>query len=82
MGVRSLWSFPPLASPLDGVTVLRAELGAPRSLGGAARLRPAPRAFPWKMTVLWAVLGLGVMLLAWMSYRLSRELGKLPTTGQ
>ena len=72
----------PLASPLGGVTVLRAELGAPQSLGGTARLRPAPRTVPWKMTVLWAVLGLGVMLLAWMAYRLSRELGNRPTAGQ
>ena len=65
-----------LASLLSGVNVLRAELGAPRSLGGSERLQPAPRVFPWKMTVLWAVLAAGVMLLAGMAYRLSRELGQ------
>jgi hypothetical protein len=69
----------PLASLLNGVTVLPAVLDAPRSLGGPARLLPAPRAFPWKMIVLWTTLGAGVLLLAWMAYRLSRELGKSPT---
>jgi len=32
------------------------------------------------MTVLWLALGLGVVLLAWMAYRLSKELGS-GTTG-
>jgi len=27
------------------------------------------------MTILWLALGLGVVLLAWMTYRLSKELG-------
>jgi len=64
-----------LASLLNGVTVLRAESGAPQPLGGSARRQPAPRQFPWKVTVLWTVLGLGVVLLGYMAYRLSRELG-------
>jgi Protein of unknown function (DUF3999) len=72
----------PLAALLNGVTVLRADLGAPRSLGGPARLLPTPRAFPWKSTVLWTVLAAGVLLLACMAYRLSRELAKRPTGGQ
>ncbi len=49
-------------------------------LGGADRLRPPPRTVPWRMTVLWLALGLGVVLLAWMAYRLSKELGS-GTTG-
>jgi hypothetical protein len=65
-----------LSPLLSGVTVLRAQLDAPHSLGGSARLLPSARAFPWKLAVLWAVLGLGVVLLAWMAYRLSRELQK------
>jgi Protein of unknown function (DUF3999) len=65
-----------LSALLSGVTVLPAQLDTPHSLGGPAKLLPAPRAFPWKLSVLWAVLGLGVVLLAWMAYRLSRELGK------
>jgi uncharacterized protein DUF3999 len=65
-----------LSPLLSGVTVLRAQLDDPHSVGGSARLLPPARAFPWKLTVLWAVLGLGVALLAWMAYRLSRELQK------
>jgi hypothetical protein len=65
-----------LGSLLSGVSVLRAKPEAPQSLGGSARLLPGPRVFPWKLTILWIVLGVGVVLLAWMAYRLSRELGK------
>jgi hypothetical protein len=65
-----------LSSLLSGVAVLRARLEAPRPLGGSARLLPPPRAFPWKLAILWVVLGLAVALLAWMAYRLSRELKK------
>ncbi len=68
-----------LSSLLTGVIVLPAHAGAPQSLGGVARLLPPPRGFPWKLTVLWGVLGIGVGLLAWMAYRLSRELGRLKT---
>ena len=64
-----------LNSLLAGITVVRAELGASRSLGGERRLAAPARVVPWKMTVLWSVLVIGVLLLAWMSYRLSRELG-------
>jgi hypothetical protein len=63
-----------LSSLLSGITVLRAEPGAPASLGGTARLLPAPNPFPWRITTLWTVLGVGVVLLAWMAYRLSHEL--------
>jgi Protein of unknown function (DUF3999) len=72
----------PLAELLNGVTVLRVDLGTPRALGGPARLLAAPRAFPWRSTVLWTVLAAGVLLLAYMAYRLSRELAKRPTAGQ
>jgi hypothetical protein len=64
-----------LESLTDGVTVLAAETGRPYVLGGAERLRPGPRTVPWRMAALWTALGLGVLLLAWMAYRLSRELG-------
>jgi hypothetical protein len=56
------------------VTVQRATLGERRRLGGPARL-VEPGAFPWKRTLLWAVLALSVCLLAWMAYRLSKEQG-------
>jgi Protein of unknown function (DUF3999) len=63
---------------VKGVTVAQAETGPSYVLGGAERLRPPPRTLPWRMTVLWAALGLGVVLLAWMAYRLSKELGARP----
>src|SRR5262252_4343016 len=63
---------------LKGVSVGQAELGTPRSAGGPARLQPAPRVVPWKMVVLWSTLGVGIMLLAWMAYRLSREISRAP----
>jgi Protein of unknown function (DUF3999) len=62
-----------------GVTVLPAETGRSYLLGGAERLRPPPTTVPWRMATLWSALGLGVLLLAWMAFRLSRELGPRPT---
>jgi hypothetical protein len=63
---------------LNGVTVQQAELGTPRSAGGPARLQPAPRVVPWKMLILWSTLGLGILLLGWMAYRLSRDVSHTP----
>jgi hypothetical protein len=59
---------------LKGVAVLQAQTGPSHVLGGADRLRPPPRTVPWRMMTLWLTLGLGVLLLAWMAYRLSKEL--------
>jgi len=61
---------------LQGVSVQRAELGTPRPAGGPGRLQPAPRVVPWKMVVLWSILGVGIMVLGWMTYRLSREVSR------
>jgi hypothetical protein len=44
-------------------------------LGGSARLLPPAPPTPWKKWLLWAVLGVGVLLLAYFAWRLSRELG-------
>jgi hypothetical protein len=68
-----------LSSLLAAVTVLPAHAGAPQPLGGPARLRLARAGFQWKLTVLWGVLGIAIALLAWMAYRLSRELGRAKT---
>lgn len=57
-----------------GVQIVSATLGAERELGGVARLKPPPPPFPWKSALLWTVLAVGVALLAWMAYRLSRQL--------
>jgi len=51
----------------------RAELGVLRELGGAAAL-VAPAAFPWRSALLWAVLGLGVLVVAAMAVRLARDM--------
>lgn len=64
---------------VKGVTVIQAQAGPSYVLGGADRLRPPPRTVPWRMTILWLALGLGVVLLAWMAYRLSKELGSRAT---
>jgi len=65
-----------LAPLIKGVTVLPADTGPTYMLGGTQRLRPPPKTVAWRMAVLWATLGLGALLLAWMVYRLSRELGR------
>ena len=68
----------PSAGGLGGIpqdiAVVRATAGAQRLLGGEARLQAPPPPLPWKSWILWAVLGLGVALLAWMAYRLSKQL--------
>jgi hypothetical protein len=64
---------------IKGVTAVPAETGPSYVLGGAERLRPPPTTVPWRMAALWSALGLGVLVLAWMAYRLSRELGPRPT---
>jgi hypothetical protein len=51
----------------------RATTGPLRELGGAAALE-APLEVPWRLTLLWAVLGAGVLAVAWMAVRLAREL--------
>jgi hypothetical protein len=51
--------------------VARAEVLPERLLGGAAALR---RQFDYKLFGLWGVLGLGVLLLAWMAWRLTKQM--------
>jgi hypothetical protein len=65
-----------LFSLLSGARVAPATTGSPRALGGAGRMLPAPRTVPWKMAILWSVLGVGILLLGLMAYRLSDELHK------
>jgi hypothetical protein len=60
------------ALPMTVATV-RATLATPRLLEGESRLKVSS-AFPWKTSVLWAVLAAAVALLAAMAVRLSREL--------
>jgi hypothetical protein len=55
--------------PLANVAVARA--GERMTLGGVEQLRKPPDVKRW---VLWAALVLGVMVLGWMAWRLSREM--------
>jgi hypothetical protein len=64
---------------IKGLTIVPAETGPSYVLGGIERLRPPPRTVPWRMAALWSALGLGVLVLGWMAYRLSKELGTRPT---
>lgn len=59
-----------------GARILGASLGEQQTLGGESRRASASAQAPSKSLVLWGVLGLGVALLAYMAYRLSRELRK------
>ncbi len=56
-----------------GIDIVAAGVGAPAVLGGASRLEVQPRGFPKKRAVLWSVLVLAVLGLAWMAYRLVQE---------
>jgi hypothetical protein len=55
-----------------------ATLGARRELGGAAAL-VAPQPFPWRTAGLWAVLVVGVLVVATMAVRLAREMRSQPS---
>ena len=48
------------------------------TLGGIDKLEPPPEPLPWRKWLLWFVLITGVVLLAWMVWRLSRQLGESP----
>jgi len=50
-----------------------ATVGSPQLLGGPDRLRVKPAAFPWMSGILWSVLVVAVMVLAWMAYRISKD---------
>jgi hypothetical protein len=62
------------------IAIANAALGEPNALGGAARLEPVRQKLNlWsKTTVLWTVLVIGVAVLAFMAYRLARELKDKP----
>lgn len=59
--------------PLAAAGTARPEASAP--LGGKARLRPA---IDLRRATLWGVLFLGVVVLAWMAWRLSRQMQSVP----
>ncbi len=56
--------------------VAAAHTGPPMKLGGPDRLRDPPDVKRW---ALWASLALGALVLGWMAWRLSREIGMAPS---
>ncbi|HAO20369.1 MAG TPA: hypothetical protein DCQ37_07745 [Desulfobacteraceae bacterium] len=48
--------------------------GNETEIGGADNLKPQAPPFPWKKFMLWAVLIVGVLILAWMAYFLYRQM--------
>jgi hypothetical protein len=56
-----------------------ARTGDPIVLGGQDRLRQPPDVRRW---VLWVVLALGVSMLGWMAWRLSREMAASAKTDE
>jgi Protein of unknown function (DUF3999) len=55
------------------VSIASASLSEPEPLGGDVQLKRPPAPYAWKAAVLWAVLIAGAALLAWMAFRLSKE---------
>jgi hypothetical protein len=62
-----------LSDNKEKMEIAPARLGGKVVLGGESRLRP-PVVYPWKQWILWAVLVLGVALMAWMALRLYRQI--------
>ena len=57
-----------------GLKIQPAQTGTQITKGGEARLDPAPQTLPWKKWSLWVVLGVAVLLLGWMAFRLLKQL--------
>jgi len=60
----------------DNAVTRVAVTGPQMVLGGATVLRPGITPQNWKTAFLWAVLGFGVALLAWMATRLYKQIDK------
>jgi len=54
--------------------IKKAIPGNETEIGGADKLKPQEPPFPWKKFLLWAVLVVGVLILAWMAYFLYRQM--------
>ncbi len=63
-----------------GIHAQSIGLGSQVSLGGEARLASVADPFPWKKWSLWAVLGMGVVLLGWMAIRLMAQIHEKEAT--
>lgn len=56
------------------VSIVPASLSSSELSGGESVLEPLAAHFPWKTPLLWAVLIAGAGLLAWMAFRLSKDM--------
>ena len=56
------------------LAIVPASLSSSELSGGESVLQPLSAPFPWKTPLLWAVLIAGAGLLAWMAFRLSRDM--------
>ncbi|MEP7247666.1 MAG: DUF3999 family protein, partial [Gammaproteobacteria bacterium] len=66
-----------LGSIPSTVAITRAQLAEARTLGGESKLQRAPEPgepISWQRVLLWAALAAGVALLAFMAYRLAKDL--------
>ena len=59
-----------------GIQAQSTKLGTRVTLGGESRLALVLDPFPWKKWTLWAVLGLGVILMGWMASRLVGQMNE------
>lgn len=59
-----------------GIQAQSTKLGTRVTLGGESRLALVLDPFPWKKWTLWAVLGLGVILIGWMASRLVGQMNE------
>ncbi|MEO8333188.1 MAG: DUF3999 domain-containing protein [Gallionella sp.] len=66
--------MPPAKQDDPVLKIQSANTGAQMPLGGEARLSPVPIPLPWKKWILWAVLGVSVLMLGWMAYRLVKQM--------
>jgi hypothetical protein len=67
---------PVTGSPIGGspITAGNAVASDPVTIGGADRLKVGPPPPPYRIILLWSVLVLGVGLLGWMAWQLSRQM--------
>lgn len=62
--------------PEQKVLIKTATTSKSRTLGGVVKLEPPAPRLPWQKWLLWTVLIMGVVLLALMVWRLSRQMGE------
>jgi hypothetical protein len=58
------------------LSIVSGSLSEPQTLGGEEHLKLPPAPYAWKAAVLWVVLIAGAGLLAWMAFRLSRDVSR------